>query len=54
MVGNTLHCCEGRWTCENGEKKWLLDYTLFGKGFMMVVEDSSNLDTGSDHNLFWG
>ena len=34
VVGNMLHWCEGRWTCENGEKKWLIDYTLFGKGLM--------------------
>ena len=34
MVGNMLHCSEDRWTCENDEKKWLIDYTLFEKGLM--------------------
>ena len=39
------------------EKKWVIDYMLFGKGLdviKMVVEDSGNLDIGSDHNLIWG
>ena len=41
---------------ENGERKCLIDYMLFGKGLgviKMVVEDSGNLHIGSDHNLIW-
>ncbi len=46
----------GRWTWESGEKKSVIDYMLFGKGLdviKVVVEDSGNLDIGSDHNLIW-
>ena len=47
----------GRWTWESGVKKLVIDYMLFGKGLdviKMVVEDSGDLDIGSDHNLIWG
>ena len=52
-----MQCCVGRWTGESGEKKSVIDYMLFGKGLdviKMVVEDSGNLDIGSDHNLIRG
>ena len=50
-----MQCCVGRWTWESGEKKSVIGY-MFGKGLdviKMVVEDSGNLDIGSDHNLIW-
>ena len=56
VVENKLQCCVGRWTWESGEKKSLMNYMLLGKGLgviKMVVEDSGNLDIGSDHNLIW-
>ena len=52
IVENKLQCCVGRWTRESGEKKSV----LLEKGLdviKMVVEDSGNLDIGSDHNLIW-
>ena len=44
VVDNKLRCCVGRWTCESGEKKSVID-GMFRKGLdviMMVVEDSGN------------
>ena len=55
VVGNKLQCCAGRWTGESVEKKSVIDYML-RKGLdviKMVIEDSGNLDIGSDHNLIW-
>ena len=55
VVENKLQRCVGRWTWESGEKKLIIDY-MFGKGLdviKMVVEDSGNLNIGSDHNLIW-
>ena len=54
-VGNQLQCCDGRWTCEGGVTKSVIDYMLIGKAIVvdMVVEDSGKIDMGSHHNLIW-
>ena len=49
--------CVGKWTWESGEKKSVLDHMLFGKGLdviKIIVEDSGNLNIGSNDDLIWG
>ena len=56
VVRNKLQCCVGMLAWASGEKKSVIDHMLFGKGLDVIkmVEDSGNLDIGSDYNIIWG
>ena len=54
LCGGNHYQCSGWWTWKMKERRSFVDYILLSKGLVMdrmKVEDSGELNLGSDHDL---